>query len=218
MLLYGGVLRASVRSGESRKETVLQLIPNKDTKQFKIFGNMRRVMSLSDGSILVGYYGNLCDDERIPFVQFNSMGEVTCSLKDEDALFCADVAVDSGEHAWIHLFPSDEIIHIPAQSDQAKRHMVSLQGFEGMAFNDDCSKLFLDFGSDGFGSAHYILSRNKNGDYDSPVKFAFPPMDAKNDYEGKHYPSSTMKSWVILQAGAMLYLYDLNDLDRTEND
>lgn len=213
--LYDGVLRASVRAGESRKETVLQLIPNDDSKQFKIYENVRRITSRSDGSLLVGYYENLCDDARIPFVSFDPSGAVSGRIQDENALFCAEIAVDSREHFWVHLFPSDHVMHIDPAHGLIGRHRVALQGFDAMAFNNDCSKLFLDFGSDEFGSVHYILSRNENGDYINPIKFDFPPKEDENDYDGTHYPSSTMKSWVVLQAGKKLYLYDLNDLDES---
>ena len=214
VLLYDGILKASVRTTGSEKETILPMVPANDDGQFKIYENVRRVVGRSDGSIAVGYYANLRDESRLPMLLFSGKGEIIGSYRSENALFCADLALDSEEHIWFHLHPSAELVHLAPDTETVERHGVVLQDFDAMALNKDRSKLFLSFGDGGDGNVHYILSRNQNGNYTDPVLFQFPP-NAKNAEKSADpvYPCSTMKSWVCIQAGRRLYLYDINDLD-----
>lgn len=212
VILYDGVLKAAVRTTNSQKVTILPMVPNNDDGQFKIYENVRRIVSRSDGSLAVGYYGNLCDNARRSVMVFDSEGNAISQYEDDYALHCADITLDSKEQIWFHLYPSGELIRLTPDLSHAERHRVALQGFCGFALSDDLSTLFLDFGEDGYGSVHYILSRNQNGDYTDPVRFDFPPKSSGEAEEvAAHFPSSTMKSWVCIQAGNKLYLYDLND-------
>lgn len=213
VILYDGILKASVRTTNSRKETILPMIPTNDDGQFKIYENVRRIVSRSDGSIAVGYYGNLCDEARLPLMVYDGEGKAIGKYKDDHALYCADITLDNKEQIWFHLFPSEEILCLSSDLRQVEKHRVALQGFCGFALSDDTSKLFLDFGEDGFGSVNYVLFRDQNGDYVTPVRFDFPPKSpAGGESSSVSFPSSTMKSWVCIQADSKLYLYDINDI------
>ena len=95
-------------------------------------------------------------------------------------------------------------------------HRVALQGFDGMALSSDRSRLFVEFSEYEGGSIFYILTRDENGDYTKPVRFEFLPETVEGkpkevrDYD-VYGCSSTMKSWVILNADGKLSLYDIDD-------
>lgn len=218
VFLYDGELKASIRLRGSRKETILPMIPTNDGGQFTIYSNVRRIVTRSNGEVIVGYCANMLDDARLPLMVFDSEGEVVSRYKDEDALFCSDVNLDVNENIWIHMHPSATIDRLIPNTDIIESHHVALQGFTSFALSDDHTKLFLGFDEYGCGSVCYILSRDQSGNYIDPVRFDFSPIDVdgnksdRNKSKSTYCPCSTMKSWVIIRVDNCLNLYDINGL------
>ena len=214
VFLYDGELKASIRHRGSRSETILPMIPTNDDKQFKIYENVNRIVSRKNGDIVVGYHSNMYDKYRLPLMVFDAEGAAIQHFKSEDTLFCSELCLDSEENIWFHMYPSGTIDRLIPGTSRVESHGVALQHFDSLALSDDLSRLFLGFDEYGAGSVHYILTRDRNGNYVDPVRFDFRPKDDSGEEmvpKDKYWPCSTMKSWVIIKADGRLYLYDIND-------
>ena len=214
--LYDGKLNATISVAGSEAYSVLPMVPTNDDGQFRIYGNIRTVITNSRQDVIVAYNKNLHDKYRLPLMVFSSDGEVAKRYHDEYALACSEVTLDSDENIWFHMYPSETVDVMDMKNDRIDSYPVALQGFDGMAISSDKSKLFLEFSEYEGGSAFYILSRDENGSFVKPIRFEFLPemKDGKakeiSEYDIYGY-GSTMKSWVILNADGKLYLYDIDD-------
>lgn len=214
--LYDGKLNASISVEGSNDYSILPMVPTNDDGQFKIYGNIRTLITNSRHDVIVAYDRNLHDKYRLPLMVFSEDGEVSKRYHDEYALACAEVTLDREENIWFHMFPSETIDMLDTKNDRIESHRVALQGFDRMALSSDKSKLFVEFSEYEGGSVFYILTRDGNGDYTKPVRFEFLPETVEGKpkeirgYDVYGY-SSTMKSWVILNADGKLYLYDIDD-------
>ena len=215
--LYDGVLKAILRHKDKAEYTVLPILPENDEGQFCIFSDVGMVISNSKGELIVGYSRNLYDKEHLPLMIFDEKGEITAQYFNEDALYCSDVNLDKNEDVWFHMYPCNTIQKLVPKEKYVKSYKVALPGFHAFAMNDDNSLLFLWFSEYEGGSVQYVLSRDEDGDYGDPVRFAFLPEDEDGniltamDCREEYGRCSTMKSRVILNADNKLYLYDLND-------
>ncbi len=210
--LYNGELKAAISANGGESYSVLSMIPTNDAGQFKIFGDTHRFASNSSGEIIVAYKNNQHDECRMPLVVFDKNGRTINCVCNDYALRCADINLDADENIWYHLFPST-CIDVLGKDES---HKVELSGWDCFALSSDKSKLFLSFDGDGKESVQYILTRDSKGDYIAPVRFEFHPTNEDGkvltaaDCDVFGY-SSSMKSWVILNADGKLYLYDIDD-------
>lgn len=216
VLLQNGVLKACLRSRTGRNYSILPMIPTNDDDQFNVYQNVECVIADSSGNVIVGYNGNLTDKAHWPLMTFSAEGEGIGHYYDEDILRCSDVNLDDQERIWFYLFPSEKLICRDNNEKDTEYHSVSLQGFDRFALSRDNTRLLISFEEAGAGSIQYILSRDSDGNYVNPVRFAFAPTDEKGRrLEAKDCTvfgcCSTMKSWVILNADGKLYLYDIDD-------
>ena len=216
VMLYDGVLKAILRQKDGDMYTVLPIFPENDAGQFTIYADVERVISNSKGETIVGYNRNSYDEEHLPLMIFDEKGKEIACYFDEDALYCSDVNLDKNEDVWFHMYPSDDIRKLVPKSRTVEYHKVALPGFHAFAMNDDGSLLFLWFSEYEGGSVQYVLSRDENGNYGDPIRFAFLPEDENGKLLAvekceEYGRCATMKSWVILNADNKLYLYDMND-------
>ncbi len=209
VFLYNGELRAAIASGGHDSYSVVPMIPVNDGAQFGIYGNINRFISNSRGDVIVAYRNNLYDEARLPLLVFNKDGETIGQVRDDCALSCADINFDAMENIWYHLFPSSSIDVLGKEES----HRVALSGWDCFALSTDKSRLFLSFERGGAGSVQYILTRDKKGNYTAPIRFDFCPMDGNGGRltAADCGASSSMKSWVLLNADGRLYLYDIDD-------
>lgn len=214
--LYDGKLNAAICLAGGGAYSILPMVPTNDEGQFKIFGNIRTLVTNSRHDVIVAYKNNLRDKCRLPLMVFSGDGEVLRRYHDEFALACSEVTLDREENIWFHMYPSGTVDVLDPGSDRIESHQVALQGFDGMAVSSDKTRLFLEFSEYGGGSAFFVLTRDRNGDYGNPVRFEFLPemKDGKPKEIGEYDVyghGSTMKSWVLLNADGKLYLYDIDD-------
>lgn len=210
--LYDGELWAVISGNGGNTYSALPMIPTNDDRQIKVFGNVNRFASNSSGDLIVAYKYNQHDKYRIPLLVFDKNGETIDRVHDEYALKCADINLDKEENIWYHLFPSSTICMLGKDESCA----VALSGWDCFAFSSDRSKLFLSFDGDGYESAQYILTKDNLGNYSSPIRFTFQPTNDKGEVMKTDDCDvfgicSSMKSWVLLNAGGRLFLYDVDD-------
>ena len=211
-----GVLSAAISVDGSEKYDVVQMVPVDDDRQFTIYRNVETAVMDSSGNIVVAYSKNLLDPARYPVMVYNSDGDVAAQYHDEQALACLDVNLDSKEQVWFHMYPSEMLDMLDQDRTRVETHRVALQSFRAFAMSTDGSKLYTAFTEYEGGSAHFVMTANQNGDYVNPIRFAFLPEDKDgNILEAKDCKvfgqPSTMKSWVLLNADGVLYLYDIDD-------
>ena len=216
VFLHDGVLSAAISVDGSEKYDVVQMMPIDDDRQFTGYFNVETAVMDSNGNIVVAYCKNLRDPARYPVMVFNSDGDVATQYHDEQALACLDVNLDSKERVWFHMYPSETLDMLDQDRTRVETHRVALQGFRAFAMSTDGSKLYTAFTEYEGGSAHFVMTANQNGDYVNPIRFAFLPEDKDgNILETKDCKifgqPSTMKSWVLLNADGVLYLYDIDD-------
>ncbi len=216
VFLHDGVLSAAISDDGSEKYDVVQMVPGDDDKQFTIYRNIETAVMDSSGNIVVAYCKNLLDPARYPVMVINSDGDVVEQYHDEKALACLDVNLDSTERVWFHMYPSETLDMLNQDTMRVEMHRVALQGFRAFALSTDGSKLYTAFTEYKGGSAHFVMMADQNGDYVNPIRFAFLPEDKDgNILETKDCKvfgkPSTMKSWVLLNADGVLYLYDIDD-------
>lgn len=214
--LYDGKLNAAICRKRGGSCSILPMVPTNDDGQFRIFRNVRRLITSSKQEVIVGYDRNLFDEERMPLLVFSEDGKVIKRYRDEYALACVEVNLDHEENIWFHMSPSDTVDMLDPESKRVISHPVALQGFEAMAMSSDRTRLFLEFSESEGGSVFYVLTLQENGSYAKPIRFVFHPESETDDpkkledYE-VYGCASTMKSWVILNADGKLYLYDIDD-------
>ena len=216
VFLHDGVLRAAISVDGSEKFDVVQMVPVDDDQQFTIYRNVETAVMDSEGNIVVAYCKNLRDPARCPVMMYNSDGDVIERYQDEKTLACLDVNLDSKERVWCHLHPSETLDMLEQETTRVETHRVALQGFRAFALSTDESKLYTAFTEYEGGSSHFVMTADQNGNYVNPIRFAFLPegkdgsiLETK-DCKVFGQPS-TMKSWVLLNADGVLYLYDIDD-------
>ncbi len=216
VFLHDGVLRAAISVDGSEKFDVVQMVPVDDDRQFTIYRNVETAVMDSKGNIVVAYCKNLRDPARCPVMMYNSDGDIIKRYQDEKTLACLDVNLDSKERVWCHLHPSETLDMLEQETKRVETHRVALQGFRAFALSTDGSKLYAAFTEYEGGSSHFVMTADENGNYINPIRFAFLPKDKDGriletkDCEVFGQPS-TMKSWVLLNADGVLYLYDIDD-------
>ncbi len=215
VFLCDGILSAAIALRGSSMVTILPMIPTNDEGQFKIYNNVDTVVSDSKGNVAVSYYANHMDEAHMPVMIFDSDGTAINGYKEDHALSCLAMNLDSEENVWFHLFPSSTLDRLGLNGTLAESCGLALTGFDSFALSDDRSKLFVSFSDEDEGSVQYVMSRNEAGDYEDPIRFDFCPTDK----DGKRMKAkdcevfgdcSCMKSWVVLNADGILYLYDIN--------
>ena len=216
VFLYDGILRATISVEGKNDYKVLSMVPVNDDTQFSIYGAIETVSSNSKGDIIVAYNHNLRDEARCPLMAFDTEGNAIQRYRDEWALYCSEVNIDQEESIWFHMYPSTTIDRLVPGTNTVETHKVEVQGFSSFALSSDMNKLFVSFPEYGGGSVQYIMTADKNGNYGNPIRFDFRPKDAEgNVLEVKDCDTfgraSTTKSWVILNADGILYLYDIDD-------
>ena len=145
--------------------------------------------------------------------------EVGCTKPESaasQALACLDVNLDSKERVWFHMYPSATLDMLDQDTKRIETHKVALQGFRSFALSTDRSKLYTAFTEYEGGSSHFVMTADVNGDYVNPIRFEFLPEGKDGSIlETKDCTvfgqPSTMKSWVLLNADGVLYLYDIDD-------
>ena len=216
VFLHDEVLRATLSVDGSEKYDVVQMVPVDDDRQFTIYRNVETAIMDSNGNIAVAYSKNLRDPARYPVMVYNSDGDVVAQYHDEQTLACLDVNLDSKERVWFHLHPSGTLDMLNQDTTRVEMHRVALQGFRAFALSTDGSKLYTAFTEYEGGSSHFVMTADQNGDYVNPIRFEFLPQDKDgNVLETKDCKvfgqPSTMKSWVLLNADGVLYLYDVDE-------
>lgn len=216
VFLHDEVLRAAISVDGSEKYDVVQMLPVDDDRQFTIYRNVETAVMDSKGNIAVAYCKNLRDPARYPVMVYNSNGDVTAQYHDEQTLACLDVNLDSKERVWFHLHPSETLDMLEQDTKRVETHKVALQGFRAFALSTDGSKLYTAFTEYESGSSHFVMTADQNGDYINPIRFEFLPEGKDGSIlEMKDCTvfgqPSTMKSWVLLNADGVLYLYDIDD-------
>ena len=216
VFLHDGILRAAVSADDSEEYNVVQMLPEEDDRQFTIYSNVETATMDSKGNVVVAYCRNLRDPARYPVMVYDSDGDVAAQYHDEQTLACLDVNLDSKERVWFHLYPSGTLDMLDQDAKRVEMHKVALQGFRSFALSTDGSKLFTSFTEYEGGSSHFVMTADKNGDYINPMRFMFMPEDKDGSIlETKDCKvfgqPSTMKSWVLLNADGVLYLYDIDD-------
>ena len=222
VFLHDGVLSAAVSVDDSEKYNIVQMLPANDDRQFTIYRNVETAVMDSNGNIVVAYCKNLRDPARYPVMVYNSDGDVVAQYHDEQTLACLDVNLDSKERVWFHLHPSGTLDMLNQDTVRVESHKVALQGFGAFALSTDRSKLYTAFTEYEGGSSHFVMTTDKDGDYINPMRFMYMPegkdgsiLETKDcKVFGK---PSTMKSWVLLNADGVLYLYDIDDCQEQSN-
>ncbi len=214
--LYDGKLNASISLSGRESYSILPMVPTNDDGQFKIYENIRTLITNSQHDIIVAYDRNLHDKYRLPLMVFSEDGEVTKRYHDEFALACSEINLDEEENIWFHMYPSSTVDVLNTKNTRVDSYPVALQGFDGMAISSDKSKLFVEFSEYKGGSMFYILTRDETGGFVKPIRFEFLPemKDGKPKDIGEYDVyghGSTMKSWVILNADGKLYLFNIDD-------
>lgn len=208
-------LYATVATRYSNSYTVLQMFPNDDDAQFPIGTYIKDVVPKMDGNTFVSYYDNQNDKHKAPVAVFNADGEVAGRYIEKLAITCKAMTLDADENIWYHCYPSGEITEIGTDNEFGERHCVELQGFNVFAFSDDKSVLVAEFSEYNDESIIFVMHRDGDGDYGTPIRFAFEPKDNDDavinsedcDYFGC---PSVCKSTMLLRANGYLYWYNVN--------
>jgi hypothetical protein len=216
VFLHDGKLSAAIASRGTSTVSILPMIPVNDDGQFTISDGVNSIVTDSKGNVAVAYYGNLMVEAHLPVMVFGPDGKVNYRHKDDHAMSCSAINLDSEENVWFHLSPSSTLDRLDPSGSLAESCGLALSGFDCFALSDDRSKLFVSFSEENEGSVQYVMSRNEAGDYVDPIRFDFCP----TGQNGKRLQAkdcevfeacSSAKSRVVLNADGVLYLYDIND-------
>jgi len=216
VFLNGDRLYAAVSRENKKEYSVLQVVPNDDAAQYRIFSNAISASAGKNGDYAVAYTNNKHDKEHTPLVIFNSEGEVIHFFTDRNVLEVSALNHDCKGSLWFYTFPGANLYEVNEDYSIKRCHMLGTQGINDFCITDGGELLVARYGWREE-SAFYVVPVDAAGDYIFPINLSLKitgddgkPVD---ESECTDFGSTSSRgSKMLLNVDGTLYYFDFNEL------